>query len=214
MATKFKFEIESDGLTPSQTTAFAAFINALGGQASSKDTAATQHHFGTCLEEKITPDYAEGIKKDIVEAGENTKKKRASRAKVEEVQAEEFISETPMQIDARNMDTIEEPQAEEFISETPMQIDARNMDTIEEPQAEEPQAEEPQAEEVQAEEVQAEETKTSAFSIQDVRDRVKEKQGKWRTSIKAELERLGSSSVSLLAPEHFEEFCNFMDNLA
>ena len=161
MATKFKFEIESDGLNTAQTTAFAAFINALGGQASSKDMAATQHHFGTCLEEKITPDYAEGIKKDIVEAGENTKKKRASRAKVEEVQAEEV-----------------------------------------------------QAEEVQAEEVQAEETKTSAFSIQDVRDRVKEKQVKWRTSIKAELERLGSSSVSLLAPAHFEEFCNFMDNLA
>ena len=200
MATKFKFEIESDGLNTAQTTAFAAFINALGGQASSKDTAATQHHFGTCLEEKITPDYAEGIKKDIVEAGENTKKKRASRAKVEEVQAEEFISETPMQIDARNMDTIEEVQAEEVQAE--------------EVQAEEVQAEEVQAEEVQAEEPQAEETKTSAFSIQDVRDRVKEKQGKWRTSIKAELERLGSSSVSLLAPEHFEEFCNFMDNLA
>ena len=187
MATKFKFEIESDGLNTAQTTAFAAFINALGGQASSKDTAATQHHLGTCLEEKITPDYAEGIKKDIVEAGENTKKKRASRAKVEEPQAEEFISETPMQIDARNMDTIEEVQAEE-------------------PQAEEPQAEEPQAEEAKP--------KTSAFSIQDVRDRVKEKQGKWRTSIKAELERLGSSSVSLLDPARFEEFCNFMDNLA
>ena len=197
MATKFKFEIESDGLNTAQTTAFAAFINALGGQASSKDTVATQHHFGTCLEEKITPDYAEGIKKDIVEAGENTKKKRASRAKVEEVQAEEFISETPMQIDARNMDTIEEVQAEEVQAE--------------EPQAEEPQAEEPQAEEPQAEEAKP---KTSAFSIQDVRDRVKEKQGKWRTSIKAELGRLGSSSVSLLAPEHFEEFCNFMDNLA
>ena len=109
-----------------------------------------------------------------------------------------------MQIDARNMDAIEEPQAEEVISETPMQIDARDMDVVEEPQAEEPQAEE----------AQAEETKTSAFSIQDVRDRVKEKQGKWRTSIKAELERLGSSSVSLLDPAHFEEFCNFMDNLA
>ena len=197
MATKFKFEIESDGLNTAQTTAFAAFINALGGQASSKDTAATQHHLGTCLEEKITPDYAEGIKKDIVEAGENTKKKRASRAKVEEPQAEEFISETPMQIDARNMDTIEEVQAEE-------------------PQAEEPQAEEPQAEEPQAEEPQAEEAKpkTSAFSIQDVRDKVKEKHVKWRTSIKAELARLGSPSVTLLNPEHFEEFCNFMDNLA
>ena len=174
MATKFKFEIESDGLNVAQTLAFRTFIGTLGG------TEATQHHLGTCLGEKITPDYAEGIKKDIVEAVENTKKKRASRAKVDEV-----ISETPMQIDARNMDVVEEPQAEE-------------------PQAEEPQAEEPQAEE----------TKTSAFSIQDVRDRVKEKQGKWRTSIKAELERLGSSSVSLLDPKHFEEFCNFMDNLA
>ena len=180
MATKFKFEIESDGLTVEQATAFAAFINALGGQTAPKCTGSTQLHLGTYLEEKITPDYAEGIKKDIVEAVENTKKKRASRAKVEEV-----ISETPMQIDARNMDVVEEVQAEEV-----------------------------QAEEVQAEEVQAEETKTSAFSIQDVRDRVKEKQVKWRTSIKAELERLGSSSVSLLDPEHFEEFCNFMDNLA
>src|SRR3990172_5075355 len=93
MATKFKFEIESDGLNPAQTTAFAAFINALGGQASSKDTEATQHHLGTCLEEKITPDYAEGIKKDIVEAVENTKKKRASRAKAGEVQAEEVQAE-------------------------------------------------------------------------------------------------------------------------
>ena len=198
MATKFKFEIESDGLNTAQTTAFAAFINALGGQASSKDTAATQHHFGTCLEEKITPDCAEGIKKDIVEAVENTKKKRASRAKTEEVQAEEVQAE---EVQAEEVQA-EEPQAEE--------------PQAEEPQAEEPQAEEPQAEEPQAEEPQAEETKpkTSAFSIQDVRDRVKEKQGKWRTSIKAELERLGSSSVSLLAPEHFEEFCNFMDNLA
>ena len=84
----------------------------------------------------------------------------------------------------------------------------------EEAQAEEVQAEEAQAEEVQAEEVQAEEAQASAYSIQDVRARVKEKQVKWRTSIKAELERLGSSSVSLLDPKHFEEFCNFMDNLA
>ena len=179
MATKFKFEIESDGLTPSQTLAFRTFIGTLGGAEFLEQSRQEELKESPAQTERITPEYAEGIKKDTVEAVENTKKKRASRAKVEEV-----ISETPMQIDARNMDVVEEVQAEEV-----------------------------QAEEVQAEEVQAEETKTSAFSIQDVRDRVKEKQVKWRTSIKAELERLGSSSVSLLAPEHFEEFCNFMDNL-
>ena len=163
MATKFKFEIESDGLTPSQTLAFRTFIGTLGG---------------TEFLEQIRQEEVSAQQDESVETSEPAKKKRASRAKAEEPQAEE-------------------PQAEE-------------------PQAEEPQAEEPQAEEPQAEEPQAEETKpkTSAFSIQDVRDRVKEKQGKWRTSIKAELERLGSSSVSLLNPEHFEEFCNFMDNLA
>ena len=163
MATKFKFEIESDELTVEQASAFSVFVKSLNFAVS------------------VTNDVQAGLIKlaeiettqsEEVETPEPAKKKRASRAKVDEV-----ISETPMQIDARNMDTIEE---------------------------------------VQAEEVQAEETKpkTSAFSIQDVRDRVKEKQGKWRTSIKAELERLGSSSVSLLAPAHFEEFCNFMDNLA
>ena len=164
MATKFKFEIESDGLTPSQTLAFRTFIGTLGGT--------------EFLEQIRQEELKETSEQEITEAPEPAKKKRASRAKAEEPQAEE-------------------PQAEE-------------------PQAEEPQAEEPQAEEPQAEEPQAEETKpkTSAFSIQDVRDRVKEKQGKWRTSIKAELERLGSSSVSLLDPAHFEEFCNFMDNLA
>ena len=145
MATKFKFEIESDGLTPSQTLAFRTFIGTLGG---------------TEFLEQIRQDELKETSEQ--EERQNSpgpaKKKRASRAKAEEVQAEE----------------------------------------------------------VQAEEVQAEETKpkTSALSIQDVRDRVKEKQGKWRTSIKAELERLGSSSVSLLDPAHFEEFCNFMDNLA
>ena len=184
MATKFKFEIESDGLTLSQTLAFRTFIGTLGGAEFLEQIRQEEVH--AQQDERITPEYAEGIKKDIIEAVENTKKKRASRAKAEEPQAEEPQAEEPQ---------AEEPQAEE-------------------PQAEEPQAEEPQAEEVQAEEVQAEETKTSAYSIQDVRDRVKEKQVKWRTSIKAELERLGSSSVSLLAPEHFEEFCNFMDNLA
>ena len=147
MATKFKFEIESDGLTQSQTLAFRTFIGTLGG--------------AEFLEPLRQEELKETPTQDEVETPEPTKKKRASRAKAEEVQAEEV-----------------------------------------------------QAEEVQAEEVQAEAKKTSAFSIQDVRDRVKEKQGKWRTSIKAELERLGSSSVSLLAPEHFEEFCNFMDNLA
>ena len=181
MATKFKFEIESDGLTVEQASAFSVFVKSLNFAVS------------------VTNDVQAGLIKlaeiettqsEEVEIPEPAKKKRASRAKVDEV-----ISETPMQIDARNMDVVEEPQAEEV-------------------QAEEVQAEEPQAEEPQAEEPQAEETKTSAFSIQDVRDRVKEKQGKWRTSIKAELERLGSSSVSLLAPAHFEEFCNFMDNLA
>ena len=141
MATKFKFEIESDGLTPSQTLAFRTFIGTLGG---------------TEFLEQIRQEEVSAQQDESVETPEPAKKKRASRAK----------------------------------------------------------AEEPQAEEPQAEEVQAEETKTSAFSIQDVRDRVKEKQGKWRTSIKAELERLGSSSVSLLDPAHFEEFCNFMDNLA
>ena len=174
MATKFKFEIESDGLTPSQTLAFRTFIGTLGGTDFQEELRQEELKAAS---DKITPDYAEGIKKDIAEAVENTKKKRASRAKVEEA-----ISETPMQIDARNMDTVQEAQAEEA-------------------QAEEAQAEEPKI-------------KTSAYSIQDVRDRVKEKQVKWRTSIKAELERLGSSSVSLLDPEHFEEFCNFMDNLA
>ena len=163
MATKFKFEIESDGLTPSQTLAFRTFIGTLGGA-----------EFLEQLRQEELKEYP-AQQDENVETPEPAKKKRASRAKTEEV-----------------------------ISETPMQIDARNMDVVEEPQAEEPQAEE----------AQAEETKTSAFSIQDVRDRVKEKQGKWRTSIKAELERLGSSSVSLLAPAHFEEFCNFMDNLA
>ena len=162
MATKFKFEIESDGLTPSQTLAFRTFIGTLGGT--------------EFLEQVRQEELKETSEQEITEAPEPVKKKRASRAKAEEPQAEE-------------------PQAEE-------------------PQAEEPQAEEPQAEEPQAEEPQAEETKTSAYSIQDVRDRVKEKQGKWRTSIKAELVRLGSSSVSLLDPAHFEEFCNFMDNLA
>ena len=176
MATKIKFEIESDGLTPSQTLAFRTFIGTLGGT--------------EFLEQIRQEELKETSEQEITEAPEPAKKKRASRAKAEE------------------------PQAEEVISETPMQIDARNMDVVEEVQAEEVQAEEAQAEEVQAEEAQAEETKTSAFSIQDVRDRVKEKQGKWRTSIKAELERLGSSSVSLLDPAHFEEFCNFMDNLA
>ena len=171
MATKFKFEIESDGLTVEQVSAFSVFVKSLNFAVS------------------VTNDVQAGLIKlaeiettrsEEVEILEPAKKKRASRAKAEEV-----------------------------ISETPMQIDARNMDVVEEPQAEEPQAEEPQAEEAQAEE-----TKTSTFSIQDVRARVKEKQGKWRTSIKAELERLGSSSVSLLDPAHFEEFCNFMDNLA
>ena len=160
MATKFKFEIESDGLTPSQTLAFRTFIGTLGGAE---------------FLEQLRQEEVSAQQDGSVETSEPAKKKRASRAKVEEV-----------------------------ISETPMQIDARNMDVVEEPQAEEPQAEEPQAEA----------KKTSAYSIQDVRDRVKEKQGKWRTSIKAELERLGSSSVSLLDPTHFEEFCNFMDNLA
>ena len=138
MATKFKFEIESDGLTPSQTLAFRTFIGTLGG---------------TEFLEQIRQEEVSAQQDESVETSEPAKKKRASRAK-----------------------------------------------------AEEPQAEEPQAEETKP--------KTSAFSIQDVRDRVKEKQVKWRTSIKAELERLGSSSVSLLDPAHFEEFCNFMDNLA
>ena len=172
MATKFKFEIESDGLTPSQTLAFRTFIGTLGGA-----------EFLEQLRQEELKEYP-AQQDESVETSEPAKKKRASRAKVEEPQAEEPQAEEPQ---------AEEPQAEE-------------------PQAEEPQAEEPQAEEPQAEEPQAK--KTSAFSIQDVRSRVKEKQVKWRTSIKAELERLGSSSVSLLAPEHFEEFCNFMDNLA
>ena len=172
MATKFKFEIESDGLTPSQTLAFRTFIGTLGGT--------------EFLEQIRQEELKETSEQETTEAPEPAKKKRASRAKAEEPQAEE-------------------PQAEEAQAEEAQ---------AEEAQAEEAQAEEAQAEEAQAEEAQAEETKTSAFSIQDVRDRVKEKQGKWRTSIKAELERLGSSSVSLLDPAHFEEFCNFMDNLA
>ena len=142
MATKFKFEIESDGLTPSQTLAFRTFIGTLGGT--------------EFLEQIRQGELKETSEQEITEAPEPAKKKRASRAKAEEAQAEE----------------------------------------------------------AQAEEPQAEETKTSAYSIQDVRDRVKEKHVKWRTSIKAELERLGSPSVTLLNPEHFEEFCNFMDNLA
>ena len=160
MATKFKFEIESDGLTPSQTLAFRTFIGTLGGT-----------EFLEQIRQEELKETSE--QEERQDSPEPAKKKRASRAKAEEPQAEE-------------------PQAEE-------------------PQAEEPQAEEPQAEEPQAEEPK---TKTSAYSIQDVRDRVKEKQGKWRTSIKTELERLGSSSVSLLDPAHFEEFCNFMDSLA
>ena len=189
MATKFKFEIESDGLTVEQASAFSVFVKSLNFAVS------------------VTNDVQAGLIKlaeiettqsEEVEIPEPAKKKRASRAKAEEPQAEEPQAEEPQ---------AEEPQAEEPQAEEPQ---------AEEPQAEEPQAEEPQAEEPQAEEPQAEETKpkTSAFSIQDVRDRVKEKQVKWRTSIKAELERLGSSSVSLLNPTHFEEFCNFMDNLA
>ena len=175
MATKFKFEIESDGLTPSQTLAFRTFIGTF---------------IGTEFLEQIRQEELKETseQEERQDSPGPTKKKRVSRAKAEEPQAEEPQAEEPQ---------TEEPQAEE-------------------PQAEEPQAEEPQAEEPQAEEPQAEEAKpkTSAFSIQDVRDRVREKQGKWRTSIKAELERLGSSSVSLLDPAHFEEFCNFMDNLA
>jgi len=189
MATKFKFEIESDGLTVEQASAFSIFVKSLSIAVSvTNDVQAgliKLAEIETAQSERIVPEYAEGIKKDIVDAVENTKKRRATRAKAKEV-----------------------------ISETPMQIDARNMDVVEEVQAEEVQAEEVQAEEVQAEEVQPKPTKTSAYSIQDVRDRVKEKQVKWRTVIKAELERLGSSSVSLLDPKHFEEFCNFMDNLA
>ena len=158
MATKFKFEIESDGLTPSQTLAFRTFIGTLGGA-----------EFLEQIRQEELKETSE--QEERQDSPGPAKKKRASRAKAEEAQAEEA-------------------------------------------QAEEAQAEEAQAEEAQAEEVQPKPTKTSAFSIQDVRDRVKEKQGKWRTSIKAELERLGSSSVSLLNPEHFEEFCNFMDNLA
>ena len=176
MATKFKFEIESDGLTVEQASAFSIFVKSLN------------------IAVSVTNDVQAGLIKlaeiettqsEEVEIPEPAKKKRASRAKVEEVQAEEVQAE--------------EVQAEEVQAE--------------EVQAEEVQAEEVQAD-VQAEEDQPKPTKTSAFSIQDVRDRVKAKQVKWRTSIKAELERLGSSSVSLLDPKHFEEFCNFMDNLA
>ena len=172
MATKFKFEIESDGLTPSQTLAFRTFIGTLGGT--------------EFLEQIRQEELKETSEQEITEAPEPAKKKRASRAKAEEVQAEEVQAE--------------EVQAEEVQAE--------------EVQAEEVQAEEVQAEEVQAEEVQAEAKKTPAFSIQDVRDRVKEKHVKWRTDIKAELGRLGSPSVTLLDPKHFEEFCNFLGNLA
>jgi len=180
MATKFKFEIESDGLTTSQTLAFRTFIGTLGGTDFLEELRQEELKAAS---EKMNADYAEGIKKDIVEAVENTKKKRASRAKAEEAQAEEVQAE---EVQA------EEPQAEEISTDELVS----------------------NTEDVQAEEDQPKPTKTSAFSIQDVRDRVKEKQVKWRTSIKAELERLGSSSVSLLDPKHFEEFCNFMDNLA
>ena len=172
MATKFKFEIESDGLTVEQASAFSIFVKSLNFAVSvTNDVQAGL----------IKLDEIETTQSEEVEIPEPAKKKRASRAKVEGVQAEE-------------------PQAEE--------------PQPEEPQPEEPQPEEPQPEEPQAEEPHPKPTKTSTFSIQDVRDRVKEKQVKWRTSIKAELERLGSSSVSLLDPAHFEEFCNFMDNLA
>ena len=179
MATKFKFEIESGGLTVEQASAFSIFVKSLN------------------IAVSVTNDVQAGLIKlaeiettqsEEVEIPEPAKKKRASRAKVEEVQAEEV-------------------QAEEVQAEEPQ---------TEEPQAEEPQAEEPQTEE-QDKEDQPKPNKTPAFSIQDVSDRVKVKAkpgSKWRTSIKAELERLGSSSVTLLDPKHFEEFCDFMDNLA
>ena len=170
MATKFRFEIESDGLTVEQSQAFSSFVKSLGAA-----TKAVKN-----VTEALQP-LQDETQQETIEAPEPAKKKRASRAKVEEVQAEEVQAE--------------EVQAEEV-------------------QTEEVQTEEPQTEEPQAEDDQPTPPKTSAYSIQDVRDRVKEKQGKWRTSIKAELGRLGSYSVSLLDPKHFEEFCNFMDNLA
>ena len=74
MATKFKFEIESDGLTPSQTLAFRTFIGTLGGT--------------EFLEQIRQEELKETSEQEITEAPEPAKKKRASRAKVEE-----FISE-------------------------------------------------------------------------------------------------------------------------
>ena len=90
MATKFKFEIESDGLTPSQTLAFRTFIGTLGGTDFQEELRQEELKAAS---DKITPDYAEGIKKGIAEAVENTKKKRASRAKVEEAMLEKAEEE-------------------------------------------------------------------------------------------------------------------------
>ena len=72
MATKFKFEIESDGLTPSQTLAFRTFIGTLGG---------------TEFLEQIRQEELKETQQESIEAPEPAKKKRASRAKAEEVQA-------------------------------------------------------------------------------------------------------------------------------
>ena len=82
MATKFKFEIESDGLTPSQTLAFRTFIGTLGGT-----------EFLEQIRQEELKETSE--QEERQDSPGPTKKKRVSRAKAEEVQAEEPQAEEP-----------------------------------------------------------------------------------------------------------------------
>ena len=86
MATKFKFEIESDGLTTAQTLAFRTFIGTLGGAEFLEDT------------------RQDGVKEE---------KPKATRKKAEKVEAPQEETETETEAPQEETETETEAPQEE-----------------------------------------------------------------------------------------------------
>ena len=107
---------------------------------------------------------------------------------------------------------VEKPIAKEkkvVVSETPMQIDAKNMET-----AAEVKNEKPENVEVESEpEVESDPETVSNIKVEDVRALLQKKVSNHRFEIKKKLTDFKANNVTALDSKHYPEFMDFLNAL-
>jgi non-homologous end joining protein Ku len=204
MATKFKFEIESDGLTNHQTAAFSKFIETLGG-----------HNFTESIPVNGAVDLTEVLRQEAAHKSAPAKKRRAPKFEVPESPGViEDTQEAAYALDQQALNKTDYAAAE---AQDAARQKAYNLEMAED--AQEAEAAQMVADAITTANLKPQETEeapepSNEVTLEMLKRLVSAKQANHRDTIKAYFTKRDGARTSTLPEKFYLEFYDLLTNLA